>query len=129
MNGNWTINETEDGQWYHVNFATREEAVEAAKEYLCEDEPIMYVGRCYTVRLPHYIDIDDIFETLNNQYAKECFEYEDYLFEGVDTEGREWLEGKLSALMAEFYERAGIKSTQFLVGSIEEIKMPKAVSE
>jgi len=52
MNGKWTFNEQDDGCWNHDDYATKEEAINAAREYLCDDQPVMYVGQCKTVPLP-----------------------------------------------------------------------------
>jgi hypothetical protein len=123
MDGRWTFNETEDGLWWHEDFETKEEAIEEAKIYLCEDQEEMYIGQCETVPLPNYIDIDDIFEQLNEHYSEDCFEYDDYIFEGVGKEDREWLETKLQNLMNEFYEKTGIKSTQYTMVNIEKISL------
>ena len=114
MDGRWTFNESEDGLWSNDDFETREEAIEAAQEYFCSDQEIMYVGKCEVVPLPTYIDVDDIFERLNEHYSEDCFEYDDYLFEDVSKEDREWLEGKLQDLMREFYKKQKLKVNSLL---------------
>lgn len=123
MDGKWSFNETEDGLWYHEGYDTKEEAIEAAKKYFCNEQEIMYVGRCETVPLPTYIDVDDIFERLNEHYAEDCFEYDNYLFYDVKKEDYDWLEHKLQDLMLEFYEKAGVKSGEFTIVNIFEITM------
>lgn len=124
MNGRWTFNETEDGLWCHGDFETKEEAIEEAKVYFSEDDQEeIYIGQCKTVPLPTYIDVDDIFEQLNEHYSEDCFEYDDYLFEDVNKEDREWLEGKLQDLMLEFYKKFDIKSTQYTMINIEKISL------
>jgi len=121
IEGRWTFNESQDGLWSNDDFETREEAVEAAREYFCSEQEIMYIGRCEVVPLPTYFDVDDIFERLNEHYSEDCFEYDDYLFEDVTKEDREWLESKLQDLILEFYKRAGIKSEQFTMVDVKEI--------
>jgi len=49
----WTFNESVDGYWGYDLFDTREEAVEAAKEYMHEEQPIMYIGQCNRFRYLH----------------------------------------------------------------------------
>lgn len=123
MEGRWTFNESEDGLWSNEDFETIEEAIDAAKEYFCSEQEVMYIGRCEVVSLPIYIDVDDIFEQLNEHYSEDCFEYDDYLFEDVKKEDREWLEGKLQDLMVEFYKKTGIKSEQYTMINVEKISM------
>ena len=123
IEGRWTFNESEDGYWSNEDFETREEAIEAAKEYAEENliEFPMYIGKCEIVPLPTYVDTDDIFEQLNEHYSEDCFEYDDYLFEDVSKEDQKWLEGKLQDLMLEFYKKTGIKSEQFTMANVKEI--------
>lgn len=124
MNGRWTFNESEDGLWSNDDFETKDEAIEEAKAYLSEnDQEEMYIGQCETVLLPTYIDVDDIFEQLDEHYSEDCFEYDDYLFEDVSKEDREWLEGKLRDLILEFYQKAKIKSTQYTMTKVDKISL------
>lgn len=123
IEGRWTFNETDDGIWSHDDFETREEAIEEAKIYLCEDQEVMYVGQCEVVALPTYIDVDDVFDQLNEHYGEQCFEYDDYLFEGVKEEDQDWLTDKLKELMLEFYKRAGIEGTHYIMVKVEAIWM------
>lgn len=123
MNGRWTFNETEDGLWCHDDFETKEDAIEEAKIYLDEYQERMYIGQCETVDLPLYINVDMIFEQLDEHYGEECFEYDDYLFEGVKKEDEEWLENELQQLMKRFYEKAGIKSMHYTMTKVEKISL------
>lgn len=125
MNGKWTFNEQDDGCWNHDDYATKEEAINAAREHLCDDQPVMYVGQCKTVPLPTYVDVDFMFEQLNERHAEECFEYDDFLFDGISEEDRKWLEKRLEGLVAEFYKRTGIESHQFVMENIEKVRWEK----
>jgi len=122
----WTFNETEDGLWSNEMFDTKEEAIEGAKDYL-EDEAlqVMYIGQCVTISLPTYIDVDSIFDRLSDQYAEECYEYDDYLFDDVTKKDSDWLEDKMGNLMKEFYEKIKLESTQYTIEHIEEIREDK----
>ena len=122
MDGRWTFNDCEDGLWCHEDFETKQEAIDEAKADYYEYEEI-YVGQCEVVPLPTYIDVDDIFEQLNEHYAEDCFEYDDYLFEDIKKEDREWLEGKLQELINEFYKKTGIKSKHSTMINVEKISM------
>ena len=51
------------------------------------DYEVFYVGRFVTVPLPTYVDVDSIFENLNESYAEDCFEYDDFLFDDVEEIG------------------------------------------
>ena len=121
MQDKWTFNSERDGHWNHDDFETKEEAIEAAREYLDNEQTEMYIGQCDVVPLPNYVDVDDIFERLNDLYADECFECEDDLFEDVKKEDCEWLEGEFKKLMNKFYERTGIKSTSYVIRKVEKI--------
>lgn len=123
IEGRWTFNEVEDGQWCHDDFETREEAIEEAKEYLCEDQEVMYVGQCEAVRLPTYVDADNILDQLDEHYGEECYEYDGYLFDGVTQENKEWLTDKLAQLMLEFYDKAGVESTHYTMVKVEKIRL------
>lgn len=118
MDGRWTFNTTDCGFWSHEGFATKEEAIKAAKDFY-GNEAYVYVGQCKMVPLPTYVDVDGIFEQLNDTYAEDCSEYDDFLFTDVKTEDHQWLEAKLQDLIQEFYEKAGVKSTQFVIENME----------
>ena len=122
MNGKWMFYEQDDGCWCYEAYNTREEAIEAAKEHLCDDQPIMYIGQCQTVPLPTYIDVDVVFEKLDEQYGEECFECGDFLFNDVKIKDYQWLEKRLAEVITEFYRKAGIESQQFIMTNVEEIE-------
>ena len=120
MDGRWTFNNKDYGFWPHEDFATKEEAIKAARDYW-GNEAYVYVGQIEVVALPTYVDVDSIFEQLNDTYAENCSEYDDFLFTDVKTEDHQWLEAKLRDLIQEFYEKAGIKSTQFVIENMERV--------
>ena len=123
----WAFNETEDGLWSNEMFDTKEEAIEGAKDYLEDDasQEVMYIGQCVTISLPTYVDVDSIFDRLNENYAEECYEYDDYLFDDVTKKDSDWLEGKFADLVKEFYEKIGFKSTQYTIDNIEVVGREK----
>ena len=121
MDGKWIFNECEEGLWNHEQFKTKEEAEEAAREYFCEDQPFMYIGRCKNIPLPTYVGVEEIMERIDESYSQECFEWEDSLFDGVKKEDFEWLEEKMGDLMLEFYERTGITSPCHTIIDIQKI--------
>lgn len=123
MENKWTYNEKDYDYWGHETYDTKEDAIEAAKEYLCGMQPEIYVGKCVKIALPTYVDVDSIFERLNENYAEECFEYDDYLFDGVEREDSEWLEEKMSNLMQEFYKKIGLVSPCYTIEDIEVVKL------
>lgn len=126
MNGKWTFNESEDGYWGHDLFDTKENAAEAAIEYLCEEQPIMYIGRCKSVPLPTYVDVDSILEHLDEQYAEECPDgCADFLFGDVKLKDYQWLEVQLQDIIKKFYQRTGIKGSQFFIVNVEKIRWEK----
>ena len=125
----WSWNETDDENWSHGTFDSREEALEDAlgniddiKSYLETDTPIIYLGKCEYVPLPTDIDSERILMNLDESYCDEtgC---EEYIFEGVTEEQTKWLEDKLSDLMLEFYARTGLKSNWFTIVEQEEIDL------
>lgn len=125
----WSWNETDDENWSHGTFDSREEALEDAlgniddiKSYLETDTPIIYLGKCEYVPLPTDIDSERILMNLDESYCDEtgC---EEYIFEDVTDEQTKWLEDKLSELMLEFYARTGLKSSWFTVVEQEEIDL------
>jgi len=123
MNGKWTFNESVDGYWGYDLFDTREEAVEAAKEYMHEEQPIMYIGQCKPVPLPTYVDVSSILEHLDEQYAEESHDgYAGSLFDNVKTEDNQWLEVQLQDIIEKFYQRTGIKGSQFFIVNVEKIR-------
>lgn len=123
MNGKWMFNEQDDGLWNHDLFDTREEAIKAAKEYLCEEQTVMYIGQCKTIPLPTYVDVDSILEHLAEQYSENYFsDYNDYLFDDVKTKDHQWLEKQLQDIIKKFYQRTGIKGSQFFIVNVEKIR-------
>lgn len=125
----WSWNETDDENWSHGTFDSREEAIEDAlgniediKSYLETDIPIIYLGKCEYVPLPTDVNSERILMDLDESYCDEtgC---EEYIYEGVTEEQTKWLEDKLSDLMLEFYVRTGLKSNWFTVVEQEEIDL------
>lgn len=125
----WSWNETDDENWSHGTFDSREEAIEDAlgnieeiKSYLETDTPTIYLGRCEYVPLPTSVDSERILFDLDEEYCSEtgC---ENYIYEGVTDEQSKWLEDKLSDLMLEFHKMIGLKPCWFTVVEQEEIDL------
>ena len=121
MQDKWMFNECENGLWCGDDFETKEEAIEASKEYLSDEQTEMFVGQCDIVPLPLYVDVEDVFERLNEMYSEECFEHDGDLFEDVKKEDYEWLENEFKKVMNKFYKRTKIKSTNFTIKNIQRI--------
>lgn len=114
-NGQWSWNYPNDDWWSHDNFDTKEEAIQDAKEnYNVKDEDIE-IGQIKLVPLPTYIDTDDLFEKLDEQYSEDLADYDDYLFNGVTKEQREELESKLADVLKLFYKKVGITSNYYTI--------------
>lgn len=125
----WSWNETDDENWSHGTFDSKEEALEDAlgnieeiKSYLATNTPTIYLGKCEYVPLPTNVNSERILMDLDESYCDEtgC---EEYIYEGVTEEQTKWLEDKLSELMLEFYARTGLKSNWFTVVEQEEIDL------
>ena len=125
----WSWNETDDENWSHGTFDSKEEAIEDAlcnieeiKSYLETDTPTIYLGRCEYVPLPTSVDSERILFDLDEEYCSEtgC---ENYIYEGVTDEQTKWLEDKLSDLMLEFHKMIGLKPCWFTVVEQEEIDL------
>lgn len=125
----WSWNETDDENWSHGTFDSREEAIgdalgniEEIKSYLATNTPTIYLGRCEYVPLPTSIDSERILFDLDEEYCSEtgC---ENYIYEDVTDEQTKWLEDKLSDLMIEFHKMIGLKSCWFRVVEQEEIDL------
>ena len=125
MENKWTYNECEDSYWNNELFGTKEELISILKkDYLHKEyNHEVYIGKCVKVALPTYVDVDSIFEKLNENYAEECFEYDDYLFDDVTREDAKWLEEKMSDLMQEFYKKIGLVSPCYTIEDIEVVKL------
>ena len=124
----WSWNETDIDTWRNGTFSTREEAIKDAilcmkwRKTLGTDEPIIYVGKCEDIPVGTSVDVDMILEHLDENYCSEtgC---EDYIYEDVTDEQREWLEKKLSDLMNDFHEKIGLKVAWFNVVDIEKVNL------
>lgn len=114
-NKQWSWNYCNNEYWNHDGFDTKEEAIlDAQENYEVKDRDID-VGQCKLASLPTYIDADNLFEKLNNQYGEDLSEYDQYLFDSVTDEQREELENELSDVMLKFYEKVGIKSNWYTI--------------
>lgn len=125
----WSWNETDNENWTHGTFDTKEEAIEDAlgcrewiKRSLSTDNPSIYIGECELVPLRIDLDPDRIMEELDQAYCDDsgC---DTYIYEGVTDENRKWLEEKLSELMFEFHQKIGLNPRWFKVVSMEEINL------
>ena len=135
----WSWNETDNENWTHGTFDTKEEAIQDAlgcREWIeksliftfhlyCQlntDNPTIYVGECEIVPLRTDPDPDRIMEELDEAYCDDsgC---DTYIYEGVTDEERKWLEGKLSELMFEFHQKIGLNPGWFSVVSIEKVNL------
>lgn len=127
----WSWNETNDENWTHGTFNTKEEAIQDAigcrkwiEKSLSTDNPIIYIGECELVPLRTDVDPDRIMEELDETYCDDsgC---DTYIYDGVTDEDRKWLEDKLSELMFEFHQKIGLYSSWFKVVTVEEINLNK----
>ena len=123
----WSWNETDDENWTHGTFDTKEEAIQDAlgcKEWiersLFTDNPTIYVGECELVPLRTNPDPDRIMEELDEAYCDDsgC---DTYIYDGVTDEERKWLEDRLSELMFKFHQKIGLNPGWFKVVTVEEI--------
>lgn len=113
IDNEWSFNELGSDTWCHGTYETEKEAEEAALEYAKENGlKVMRIGRCEGIPLPECIGADEILELLEQQYADKAGEwyYDEYLYEGVSKEDKEWLEEELSKVVRAFHEKAGVKS-------------------
>ena len=121
----WSWNETYSDDWFHGIFSSKKEAIEDAistqKFYKTNFDKIK-VGKCEFVPLRTDVDPDRVLEDLDELYCDEtgC---EDYIYEGVTDEQRQWLEDKLSEVMVEFHNMIGLNPCWFEVVEQEEIDL------
>ena len=125
----WSWNETDNENWTHGTFDTKEEAIQDAlgcrewiERSLSTDNPTIYVGECELVPLRTDPDPDRIMEELDEAYCDDsgC---DTYIYDGVTDEERKWLEDKLSELMFEFHQKIGLNPGWFKVVSMEEVEL------
>lgn len=125
----WSWNETDNENWTHGTFDTKEEAIQNAlscKEWieksLSTNNPIVYIGECELVPLRTDPDPDRIMEELNQAYCDDsgC---DTYIYDGVTDDERKWLEDKLSELMFEFHQKIGLNPGWFKVVAMEEVNL------
>lgn len=127
----WSWNETYSDEWYHGTFSSKEEAIEDAigtQKFYKTDFDKIKVGKCEFVPLRTDVDPDRVLEDLDELYCDEtgC---EDYIYEGVTDEQRQWLEYKLSEVMVEFHNMIGLKPRWFSVVEQEQIDLEKYAKE
>lgn len=111
----WSWNETDDENWSHGTFDSREKAIKDAlgnieeiKSYLETDTPTIYLGKCEYIPLRTDLDPDRAMEYLDEAYCDDSgCDY--YIYEGVTDEQRRWLENKLSDVMDEFHKMIDLK--------------------
>ena len=125
----WSWNETDNENWTHGTFNTKEEAIQDAlgckkwiERSLSTNNPTIYVGECELVPLRTDPDPDRIMEELNEAYGDDsgC---DTYIYDGVTDEDRKWLEDKLSELMFEFNQKIGLNPGWFKIVAMEEINL------
>lgn len=117
----WSWNETNDENWIHGTFSTKEDAIHDAlgckkwiEKYLSRDNLTIYIGECERIPLRTDVDPDRIMEELDEAYCDDsgC---NTYIYEGVTDEQRKWLQDKLSELMNTFHKKIGLNSCWFTV--------------
>lgn len=125
----WSWNETNDENWTHGTFDTKEDAIRDAigcrkfiEKYMSTDNPTIYVGECELIPLRTDPDPDRIMEELDEAYCDDsgC---DTYIYEGVTDEQRKWLQDKLSELMNEFHKKISLNPGWFTVTNIEELNL------
>lgn len=125
----WSWNETDNENWTHDTFDTKEEAIQDAlgcrewiERSLCTNNPTIYVGECELVPLRTDPDPDRIMEELDEAYCDDsgC---DTYIYDGVTDEERKWLEDKLSELMFEFHQKISLNPGWFKVVAMEEVDL------
>lgn len=125
----WSWNETDDENWTHGTFNTKDEAIQDAigcrkwiEKSLSTDNPTIYIGECELVPLRTNPDPDRIMEELDQVYCDDsgC---DTYIYDGVTDEERKWLEDKLSELMFEFHQKIRLNPGWFKVVSMEKVNL------
>lgn len=122
----WSWSETYSDDWTHGTFSSREEAIEDAlgfrRSWNINDKftRIIHVGKCEYVPVPTSVNVERIFEDIDEQYCSEtgC---ENYIYDGVSDKDIEWLEDKMSELMCEFHQRIKLQPGWFRVVEQEEV--------
>lgn len=94
-NFKWSWNESDNGEWNHGMFDTKEEAIQDA------DRELEYLDEMYC---------DD----------SGC---DTYIYDGVTKEDKDWLDEKLSAVIDEFHQRIGLQSNWFRIVNMDSFLM------
>lgn len=129
-NFKWSWNESDNGEWNHGMFDTKEEAIQDAyaneeeikRGLSCTDDAVIFVGQCEQVPLWNNLDADRELEYLDEMYCDDsgC---DTYIYDGVTKEDKDWLDEKLSAVIDEFHQRIGLQSNWFRIVNMDSFLM------
>ncbi|WP_405169431.1 hypothetical protein [Paenibacillus sp. FSL H3-0286] len=119
-NGQWTYSSSEEYFNHGEYFGTKEEAIEAGKGDF--EERKFYIGQVEKVGLGVCVDLDSIFEHINQNMCDEVGECaEDYLMD-VKQEHCNELEEEISEVIIKWIEKYNYQPTFFKVINIESVE-------
>lgn len=122
--GQWTFGKTPDGKWNNSVFNTREEAIDAAKEfYANENLEEIYVGMIDVLEPSTFFDAKDMFVIIDKYYAEDVPEYKNDLFKNITEEQEQWFEERVAKLLDEFYKYANVHSNYYVLTEMEMIEL------
>lgn len=121
----WSFNKPGDEHWNNDLYDTIEEAeVEGRIRAKAEDLSAFVIGKCEPVPIPTAVNIDELFEMLDENYFNEA-EMDDYDFSPYwdsrtpeNAEHRERLSAKITEALKEYVEAAKITSSYYRVTDI-----------
>lgn len=119
-NGKWTFSSNEEIFNYGEEYDTKEQAIEGGKDYF-DDDPF-YVGQIESIGLGVSVDVDHIFEHINQEMCSEVGEVADDYLMHVKKDHRQELESELTDIIAKWMERHGYGPTFFSVVNIEAVE-------
>lgn len=123
--GQWMFNSTDDGIWGSSDyFDTKEDAIEAGKEYYAHDEKsydAFYVGQIFPCTPYLSVDASRILEDISLNVYEEIGEVaEDYLMD-VKPEHEQILEERLNKVLKEWLKEFEYEPSFFKIDNIEKI--------
>lgn len=133
MNNNsefWSFNRIDDECWVHDLCDSKEEAETIGRIWAkkCGFSAFM-VGKCECTPIPTEIDIDSLFEMLDEDYFNEA-EMDDYDFSPYwesrtpeNAEHKERLNAKITEALKEYVEAAKITSSFYRVTQIYKVEV------
>lgn len=118
----------QEGQWaysfngeeFDGNYDNKEEAIEEAKDYLEDDQLIIYVGQIE--EFPISADIDLLLERLGESAYEQCGDFaEEYLHDVTDEHFKE-LEKNINSVLNTWISKY-YKPNFYTIGNVERIKI------